>query len=470
MRCPSAAMRSDHVWTAAEHLAFLALVRSVGLVGDLATPQFPATCGWPLGREPTLRTACTRMPSTLTFPACGRKQSGASILYIIDTGRATSREHLELSTGEADFRMAEMVMKDGGTRSTRARSIKGVAEVDLVHAEVEIMGRRIRGSSTRVTRTTHERRVGCGGTDEARQRETARKWRRRGALRGAIPTRTTPFVIGAMHGDQEIAGHGHLQTDGRWRITGAELGRRIVGEWMDRAHRRGTAWRRRRARALREARNIYTIPSITTIILTVIINLENVADTPMGQLGIQGPFEVVTEHLVIGTTGAWALGVATTPRRYRPLALATKERGVWLTSQAWLRRATVSWYKNVLYALWIRLVLMVVRGVPLATARARAMSKGWAAMATAAAAAARGLAPARSSFASWEEEEGEDRRTRGGVYGQELMPRLANPAWYSAAAASDEVYRGKLKGVTLQFTPILTGIGLVTAPFLKLFV
>jgi hypothetical protein len=51
------------------------------------------------------------------------------------------------------------------------------------------------------------------------------------------------------------------------------------------------------------------------------------------------PFEGTVENIVNTAGGARAPGVAVTPRRYRPLALPTQERGVWLTGTAWLRRA-----------------------------------------------------------------------------------------------------------------------------------
>jgi hypothetical protein len=50
-------------------------------------------------------------------------------------------------------------------------------------------------------------------------------------------------------------------------------------------------------------------------------------------------FGVGMQFINITTIGALALGVAATPRRYRPPARQTKEGGDWLAWLAWLRRA-----------------------------------------------------------------------------------------------------------------------------------
>ncbi len=197
--------------------------------------------------------------------------------------------------------------------------------------------------------------------------------------------------IGTKHEKQEVVGCKHDLTDGKRtlgsvfvveRVTGilhrgagvtnrtavgngimgvtvAEFGRGIVVEWMDVKRRRkeSTAWKRRRARALRGERNVSINMSITTIILTIVIGTENFADAPRSLLGLREPIEDLMEHFIIVTGGARAPGAAVTPRRYRPLALVTKERGVWLAWKAWLRRATVSWYMNFLIALCALLTL-----------------------------------------------------------------------------------------------------------------
>ncbi len=92
------------------------------------------------------------------------------------------------------------------------------------------------------------------------------------------------------------------------------------------------------------------------------------------------------------------------------------------------------------------------------------MGKGWAAMA---AATARDLAVARSSSASWEEEEG---WRRVGVYGEWPSPRLATPVKYLDVVSTDGCFWGKLEGVTGPFTPIHVKVGTPTPLLLRLFV
>ncbi len=176
----------------------------------------------------------------------------------------------------------------------------------------------------------------------------------------------------------------------------------------------------------------------------------NFADTQLGK----EPFVDFTEYIFLVTSGARALGVAATSRRYRPLALTTKERGVWLTLQAWLRRATVSGYKKLLNAPWNFLVLAVVRRVPTALARARAMGTGWAA-AEETAAAARALAPARSWFSG---------------YGATAELPVAASTTNLAAVPKDRFLKGEAENVIGIFTPIHIGVGLVTVRFLALVV
>ncbi len=77
-----------------------------------------------------------------------------------------------------------------------------------------------------------------------------------------------------------------------------------------------------------------------TNIITVTINTENSADAPM-IFRSKEPYMANVEQFVIIALGARAPGAAVTPRRYRPLALPTKERGDWLTWTAMLRRASV---------------------------------------------------------------------------------------------------------------------------------
>jgi hypothetical protein len=231
------------------------------------------------------------------------------------------------------------------------------------------------------------------------------------------------------------------------RVTEAEVGRRMVGARTQEARGREAAWRTWRMWSYRGTHTIHIILSITTITFIIAVNF---ADTPMGKQLVMD----LTKYILIVTSGARAPGVAATPRRYRPLALPTQERGVWLTLQAWLRRATVSGYTKFLITPWLILGLLV-RELPLATARARAMCKGWAAMVAEAAEAARSLAPARSWF---------------GVYGTAPAVPLAIPEMNLAAVSTDEFLKGKTGMVVGLYTPLHSGGGLVTASYLTLVV
>ncbi len=98
------------------------------------------------------------------------------------------------------------------------------------------------------------------------------------------------------------------------------------------------------------------------------------------------------------------------------------------------------------------------------------MCKGWAAMAAAAAATARDLAPARSSCASWEEEGGRLTAARFGVYGNEPILHSGTPVRNSAVLSTDGFLWGKTVGIKLSFTPIHLGVGISVLLFLALFV
>ncbi len=192
---------------------------------------------------------------------------------------------------------------------------------------------------------------------------------------------------------------------------------------------------------------VYIILSIATIIFII---SENLADTPMGKQLVMD----LVKYILTVNSGARAHGGAATSRRYRPLALPTKERGVWLTWQAWLRRATVSGCRKFLIAQWLNLIL-VVRELPRATARARAMRQGWAAMGAAAARAARSLAPARS----W-----------CGVYGTAPAVPVIIPERNLAANLTDKFLKVPAEGVARSFTPLHLRGDPVTASFLTLVV
>ncbi len=146
-----------------------------------------------------------------------------------------------------------------------------------------------------------------------------------------------------------------------------------------------TAWKEEMMARFRGARDRHIIIPIvlmhrTVSIISIACITENFAIKMWTRLQLN-PYEGLTENIVNTAGGARAPGVAVTPRRYRPLALPTKERGAWLTGTAWLRRALlVQPYRE--FLITMGLMSLATRVSPVA-GRARAMVRGMA-MATAA--------------------------------------------------------------------------------------
>ncbi len=262
-----------------EFVVSLVLLRSAGLVVDLAAPLFPAACGRPLGRKSTLRITCARMPLTFILPACERMLSATSIFYIVIVGGAALRMHLERSMRDTDF--------------------LGVLEIDARHGDLESAERGHHRSVVRRRSTKDadfQREAKSGGEHGDRMIATGGLFRteRRRSCRGARSTE-----------EEET---GRIGT----RVKEVELGRRKMVERMNRELRRGTAWMRRRARVIRGDRDIYTIPFINTIIFTIVTNAVSFVDTLINQKSLVEPYEGLIVHLLIVTAGARAPGVAAT--------------------------------------------------------------------------------------------------------------------------------------------------------------
>ncbi len=98
------------------------------------------------------------------------------------------------------------------------------------------------------------------------------------------------------------------------------------------------------------------------------------------------------------------------------------------------------------------------------------MARVWLGMAMAAAGAAKSLALARSSCASWEDAAARPMATRIGVYGNGPMMRRVTPLRDSAVYSTDVFLWGETEGITMFFTPgHITG-GLCNSTFLALVV
>ncbi len=391
-------------------------------IGNLAVSRVtfpsPAACGRPSVKASELRMACERKLSAPFPPARERELPVTSIFNIAQGGGDIPHEDR--------------------TRSTTGTNFQGGAEIFTKRGEHGIVGNK----------------------DELTDRR-----RTLGSV--FVVVRVTSIL-------HRVAGVTNKMTVGSsiMAVAMSEFGMGIVIEWMDgKCRRKGsTARRRGRAMTLRGERNIHINMSITTIILTIAIDTENFVDTPRSLLNLREPFVDITEHIIIVIGGARAPGAAVTPRRYRPLALPTKERGVWLTSKAWLRRATVSWYRNFVITLCTLLILRMWLRLPLATARARAMAKGWLGMAVAAAAVARDLAPARSSCGNWEDAGARQTAARIGVYGNEPTLLRGTPSRNSAVYLTDDFLWGETVGNTLSYTPIHLAVGISIPSFLALVV
>ncbi len=386
-------------------------------------------------------------------------------VFVISNGMCTTILSDWNATSSSRARTTETAEMTHGAHALNGNTIANVTE----HGSVKSIGRTVSMSSIVIV-VGANLEIGIAVFVKHVMHNCTKSWITRADGNG-----TTVVLKGVLESDFVVGRVTDLVLrdtgDVSWMMVGITIEivikskcRRGIGSVRmdERCRRKGsTTWKWERTRTFRITLIIRINLSIAITISSIAIDAESFADTP----NPREPFVDVTENLTAMTFGARAPGAAVTPRRYRPLALPTKERGVWLTWRAWLRRALrVSWYMNFVIALGTLLTLWRVRRLPLATARARAMARVWLGMAMAAAGAAKSLALARSSCASWEDAAARPTATRIVAYSNGLMMRRETPLWNSAVLPTDGFHWGETEGIITSFTPghITGGLGILT--------